>query len=70
MSMDPRDTVNKAGTDPNQGMNARNYLVLLVVAVVVILAVLLVGIFGLHGSNKPGTVTQPTSTGKSNPAPQ
>jgi hypothetical protein len=39
-ALDPRDTVNHPGTDPNKGMNTRSYLLWVVGALVVLLIVL------------------------------
>lgn len=70
MSMDPRDTVNKPGTNTNQGMHTRTYLMIVVVSVLVVLAVLLTAVFSSHSKGKPGPQTPATSSGQSNPTPQ
>ena len=70
MSVDPRKTVEKPGLNPNQGMVAKNYIIILAAAVVIALAALLIGLANSHSTSKAGPTTSPTSTGKSNPAPQ
>ena len=70
MSVDPRNTVDKPGTSPNQGMVAKNYIIILIAAVVIALAALLIGMANSHTLGKAGPTTAPTSTGKTSPSPQ
>ncbi len=70
MSVDPRNTLEKPGTNPNQGMVAKNYIVILVVAVVIALAALLFGMANSHSLGKAGPTTAPTSSGKDSPTAQ
>ena len=70
MSMDPRDTVSKAGTNTNRGMNTRSYLLIVVVGVLVALGILVAAMFSSRHASKPGGQTPATSSGQSSPAPQ
>ncbi len=70
MSIDPRDTVEKAGTNPNRGMNTKSYMMILAVAAVAIIVILLVAILGSHSKGRPGPTTPPTSSGQNSPTPQ
>lgn len=59
MNVDPRDTVNTSGTNPNRGMQTRPYMLTLFVALVLILLLLL--IFVLHRRSASGPATSPAA---------
>ena len=70
MSYDPRDTRNIAGTNPNLGMNAKNYIVIIAVAVVVLLGVVLFFALGAHSANSAGKPAPAPATAPTGPSPQ
>ena len=53
MNVDPRDTVDHAGTNPNRGMRTQPYMISILVALVLLLVVLLLFVFHHRGASTP-----------------
>ncbi len=62
MSVDPSDTSNAPGTNPNRGMNTRPYLVALLVAIIILLGLALFFVRSAsHAAPSPKTGTTTTT---------
>ena len=61
MSVDPSDTSNAPGTNPNRGMNTRPYLVALLVAIILLGLALFFVRSASHAAPSPKTGTTTTT---------
>ena len=59
MNMDPRDTLDKPGTDPNQGMRTRPYMISIITALVLLLVLII--LFVLHHRSAGSSPAEPAT---------
>lgn len=61
-SIDPRNTIDNSGTDPNKGLRTRPFLIAVIVAVVVLLLVIIVFVHRSSTAITPQRDTKPKSS--------
>ena len=64
MNLDPRDTVEKPGTNPNRGMRTQPYMLIVIITVVVLLIIALVFVFARRSAGSPDAPATRSTTGR------
>ena len=64
MNLNPRDTVEKPGTNPNRGMRTQPYMLIVIITLVVLLILVLVFIFARRSAGTHDATPTRSTTGR------